>query len=229
MTTRSATRPGTAGHHERPRERLLRAGAQALSDAELLAVFVRTGRRGHDALALAGRALADSGGLRALFELPLASQLALHGFGPATVCQLQAGREICQRTLAGAARLSTALESPPQCASYLKAWLGRRDREAFACLFLDNRHRVLAREVMFEGTINASMVYPREIARRALLLNAAAVIAAHNHPSGIAEPSAADVALTGQLKDALALLEIRLLDHFVIGDVTVSLAERGLL
>ena len=191
-------------------------------------MFLRTGHRGHDALTLAGDALTASGGLRELVELPPSGQLMLRGFGPATVCQLQAGREICQRSLAGTARLSATLESPPQCAGYLRAWLAPRPREAFACLFLDNRHRVLAREILFEGTINASMVYPREVVRRALLLNAAAVIAAHNHPSGVAEPSAADVALTRQLKDALAILEIRLLDHFVVGDVTVSLAERGL-
>jgi DNA repair protein RadC len=215
---------------ERPRERLLAHGSGCLSEAELLALCLRTGARGLSALELARGLLADCGGLAQLLGASSETLLASAGLGPAKVCQLKAALELARRALAAELEQRVALTDPRRTADYLRAALVGRPYEVFACLFLDQRHRVLRFEELFRGTIDGAAVYPREVVKRALALNAAALICAHNHPSGVADPSSADVALTARLREALALVEVRLLDHFVIGaGVCVSLAERGLL
>ncbi len=215
---------------ERPREKLLARGAQALSDAELLAIFLRTGVKGKTALDLARELLGHFGGLRPLLEAELQPFCAGHGLGPAKYVQLKACMEIGRRYLAARLPHGDALTSPTDTRDYLAAQLGHYRHEVFSCLFLDNRNRVLSFDEMFSGTIDGASVHPREVVKRALKHNAAAVILAHNHPSGVAEPSSADRSITRRLGDALALVDIRLLDHLVIGDgETVSFAERGLL
>ncbi len=215
---------------ERPREKLLRRGPGALSDAELLAIFLRTGTPGRSALDLARDLLARYGGLRRLLGAPAGELCRAPGLGPAKYAHLQAALEMARRHLGERLQRGEAFQDPAGVARYLSAQLRDRDREVVACLFLDHRHRLLAYEELFQGTLDGAEVHPREVARRALALNAAAVILAHNHPSGVAEPSAADRALTRRLRDALALVGVRLLDHFVVGDgPPVSLAERGLL
>ncbi|WP_217511464.1 RadC family protein [Vibrio metschnikovii] len=211
-----------------PREKLLARGPQALSDAELLAIFLRTGTPGMNVLELADFLLRQSGSLRALFSASKDQFCAHKGLGEAKFVQLQAVLEMTQRYLAETLKRGDALTSPQQTKLYLTSVLRDRHREAFYILFLDNQHRVIQGEVLFEGTIDAASVYPREVVKRALQLNAAALILAHNHPSGIAEPSQADRRITQRLVDALQLVDIRVLDHFVIGDgEVVSFAERG--
>ncbi|MDF2183069.1 DNA repair protein RadC [Neptuniibacter sp. CAU 1671] len=215
---------------ERPREKLLQRGPDVLSDAELLAIFLRTGVQGKSAVDLARELLNTFGGLRALLECDKSTFCQAHGLGEAKYAQLQAVLEMARRHLAAALVHEDVMEHPAAVRNYLSSRLRHQSREVFACLFLDNRHRVLRYEELFFGTLTAAAVYPREIARRALQLNAAAVILAHNHPSGVAEPSLADQQITRQIKDALGLLEVRLLDHMVIGEgEAVSLAERGML
>jgi DNA repair protein RadC len=215
---------------ERPREKLLALGADALSDAELLAIFLRTGRQGLTAVDLARQLLAEFGGLRALLESDRDAFLARAGLGPAKYAQLQAVLAMARRHLWAELTRGEALSSPADSRDYLAVRLRGYDREVFAAVFLDNRHRVLGFEELFRGTIDGTSVHPREVVKRALALNAAALIVAHNHPSGVAEPSRADEAITQRLRDALALVDVRLLDHFVVGDgVPVSLAERGML
>jgi DNA repair protein RadC len=215
---------------ERPREKLLARGPAQLSDAELLAVLLRTGLRGHSALALARDLLARYGNLRSLLNTP-AGQLGKEpGIGPAKTAQLQAALELARRHLGHALQRGEHLTDPTTARRYLHAQLRDREREVFACLLLDTKHRVLHFEELFHGTLDAAQVHPREVVRLALAHNAAALIVAHNHPSGVAEPSRCDEAITRRLVDALELVGIRLLDHIVIGDTeTVSLAERGLL
>ncbi len=213
---------------ERPREKLLAQGAQALTDAELLAIFLRTGVAGKTAVDLARQLLGEFGSLRALLEADLAAFSAHLGLGPAKYSQLQAVLEMGRRHLAEGLRRDSALESPQQVRDYLKARLRHEPHEVFGCLFLDTRHRVLAFEALFHGTIDGASVYPRQVVKRALAHNAAAVILTHNHPSGIAEPSQADRLLTTRLKDALALVDVRVLDHFIVGDgEPLSMAEHG--
>jgi len=215
---------------ERPREKLLARGPEALSDAELLAIFLRTGVRGASAIDLARELLAELGGLRALMEAEPERLCAARGLGRAKYVQLRASLEMGRRYLAARLARESVLASPADTRAYLAARLKAHPHEVFACLFLDNRHRVIAFEEMFRGTIDGAAVHPREVVRRALAHNAAAVILAHNHPSGVAEPSQADRALTRRLQDALGLVDIRVLDHFVVGDGEVaSFAERGLL
>ncbi len=215
---------------ERPREKLIQHGAKALSDAELLAIFLRTGRPGLSAVGLARELLSHFGGLRPLLEADLTSFCAHLGLGPAKYAQLQAVLEMGRRHLWERLQRGDALGSPEDTRRFLSARLRDYPHEVFACLFLDNRHRVITFEELFRGTIDAASVYPREVVKRALTLNAAAIIIAHNHPSGVAEPSSADRALTRRLQEALQLVDIRLLDHFVVGDgPPVSFAERGLL
>jgi len=214
---------------ERPREKLLLKGANALSDAELLAIFLRTGISGLTAVDLARQLLDDFGGLRPMFDASQQSFCASHGLGPAKYAQLQAVLEMAKRHLFEKLRRGDALSSVSQTREYLQSQMQAYSQEVFACLFLDNRNRVISFEKMFYGTIDSASVYPREVVRLALKNNAAAVIFAHNHPSGVAEPSRADEQITKRLKDALALVDIRVLDHFVIGDEVVSFAERGLL
>ena len=215
---------------ERPRERLLARGAQALSDAELLAIFLRTGCRGMTAVDLARQLLHEYGSLRALFRADQQRFCRSPGLGAAKYAQLQAVLEMGRRHLWETLRHDVALTSPDDSRDYLVSLLRDRPHEVFACLFLDNRHRVLAFEEMFRGTINGASVHPREVVKQALAINAAAVILVHNHPSGVAEPSQADQSLTRVLRDALALVEIRVLDHLIVGDgEVVSFAQRGLL
>ncbi len=214
---------------ERPREKMLARGAAALSDAELLAIFLRTGSTGRTALDLARELLADFGGLRALLAAERDAFCARRGLGDAKFAQLQATLEMGRRHLDEALLRGEALTSSEATCRYLVARLRDRPYEVFACLFLDNRHRVIAFEELFRGTIDGASVYPREVVKAALGHNAAAVILTHNHPSGVAEPSGADRRLTDRLRDALALVDIRVLDHVVIGDSDpVSFAERGL-
>ncbi|UTM57489.1 DNA repair protein RadC [Photobacterium sp. CCB-ST2H9] len=212
----------------RPREKLLQRGASTLSDAELLAIFLRTGLPGTNVIELAGQLLQSFGSLRALLAADLQSFCQHKGLGPAKFVQLQAVLEMSLRYLTERMERGEALTSPEQTRRYLSHLLRDRHREAFFVLFLDNQHRVIRGEVMFEGTIDAASVYPREVVKRSLELNAAALILAHNHPSGVAEPSQADRRITRRISDALALVDIRILDHFVVGDgEVVSFAERG--
>lgn len=211
-----------------PREKLLARGPQALSDAELLAIFLRTGTQGMSVLALSDLLLREFGSLRALFSANQQEFCRHKGLGEAKYVQLQAVLEMTQRYLAETLKRGGALTSPEQTKLYLSSVLRDRHREAFYILFLDNQHRVISDEVLFEGTIDAASVYPREVVKRALHHNAAALILAHNHPSGVAEPSQADRRITRRLTDALALVDIRILDHFVVGDgEVISFAERG--
>lgn len=211
-----------------PREKLLFRGPQSLTDAELLAIFLRTGTRGMNVLELADFLIKDFGSLRKLFSAS-EQEFCLHkGMGQAKYVQLQAVVEMTQRYLAETLSRGDALTSPEQTKLYLSSVLRDRQREAFYILFLDNQHRVIKDEVLFEGTIDAASVYPREVVKRALQHNAAALILAHNHPSGVAEPSQSDRRITRRLTDALGLVDIRVLDHFVVGDgEVVSFAERG--
>jgi len=214
---------------ERPRERLLRHGASALSDAELLAIFLRTGVAGKSAVDLARELLRDFGGLRGLLDADRKSFARGIGLGDAKFAQLQAVLELARRHIAESLQRDDVIQSPQDTRRYLALRLRHYPHEVFAALFLDNRHRVIAYEELFRGTIDQAAVHPREVAKRALHHNAAAVIFAHNHPSGVAEPSRSDEQITRQLRDALALLDVRVLDHIVIGDEWVSLAERGVL
>ena len=215
---------------ERPREKLLAAGPHALSDAELLAIFLRTGIRGRSAVDL-GRALIERfGSLSALFGADPASFAAVPGVGKAKYAQLQAGFELARRALRETSATGDALSSPGAVRDYLRLTLENRAREAFVAVLLDAQNRVIAQEELFQGTLTQTSVYPREVVKCAMRHNAAAVIFAHNHPSGVAEPSQADQTLTETLRRALALVDVRVLDHFVIGRGGVtSFAERGLL
>ena len=211
---------------ERPREKLLGKGAGALSDAELLAVFLGSGRRGHTAVDLGRALLVGAGGLKPLLDAPQGSP----GIGAVAWCRLCAALELGKRYLEAELCSGETLTDPAMSARYLKSKLAAYPYEVFACLFLDNRHRVLAFEEMFRGSIDGASVHPREVVRRCIKHNAAALIVAHNHPSGVAEPSAADRAITRTLRDALQLVGVRVLDHLVIGhDEPVSMAARGLL
>lgn len=215
---------------ERPREKLLERGAAALSDAELLAIFLRTGTPGRSAVDLARELLDDFGGLRPLLAADREGFCTRPGLGPAKYVQLRAVLEMGRRHLGEELARGEALTSSAATRRYLCAHLRDRSHEVFACLFLDNRHRVIAFEELFRGTIDGASVYPREVVKAALGHNAAAVILAHNHPSGVAEPSRADTRLTERLREALGLVDIRVLDHVVIGEgEPVSFAERGLL
>jgi DNA repair protein RadC len=212
---------------ERPREKLLARGAAALTDAELLAIFLRTGCSGRTALDLARELLGRFGGLRALLRTRREDFCAVHGLGEAKYAQLQAGLELARRHLAEGLAGREALKDPAAVRRLLQARLRDREHETFAALFLDNQHRVIAFDELSQGTIDGASVYPREVIKAALKHGAAAVIFAHNHPSGVAEPSSADRTLTERLKAALAQVDIRVLDHFVVGEQVVSFAERG--
>ncbi|HEU0277541.1 MAG TPA: DNA repair protein RadC [Rhodanobacteraceae bacterium] len=212
---------------ERPREKLLGRGAAALSTAELVAVLLGSGVRGRSALDLGRDLLSQAGGVNALLTHDLAG---IAGLGPAKRARLVAALELARRALHEDLVARTALASPRDSAAFLKAQLAHRPYEVFACLFLDNRHRVLAFEELFRGTLDGASVHPREVVRAALKYNAAAVILAHNHPSGVAEPSAADRNITHQLRDSLQLIGVRVLDHLVVGaGEPTSMAARGLI
>ena len=215
---------------DRPREKLITKGPEALSDAELVAILFRTGVRGRSAVDLARYALAECGSLSGLLA---ADRHLLHdipGLGDAKYAQLQAVLEMSRRALRETLDRGVALSSPQAVRDYLRLKLQGRPHEVFVAVFLDAQNRVLAVEELFRGTLTQTSVFPREIVKRALHFNAAAVIFAHNHPSGVAEPSRADEALTQTLKHTLALVDVKVLDHFVVGgDAAMSFAERGLL
>ncbi len=213
---------------ERPRERLLSHGAKALSDAELLAIFLGSGTRGSDVIALARRSLSAFGGLAGLFRAPRERFCAVDGLGPARFAQLQAALEMTRRSLGEALVERPLFDSPEAVRDYLKLNIGAKAHEVFLALFLDAQHRLLATEELFRGTLAQTSVYPREVVKRALEVNAAAVVFAHNHPSGVAEPSRADELLTAALRKALELVDIRTLDHFIVaGHLVYSFAEHG--
>ncbi|WP_439135419.1 RadC family protein [Pseudomaricurvus sp.] len=215
---------------ERPREKLLAKGAKALSDAELLAIFLRTGCSGKSAVDLARELLNSFGGLRQILEADRAGFCSAHGLGDAKYTQLQAVLEMGRRHLSSVMEQGQGFENPQMVKDYLRAELRHRPREVFSVLLLDNQHHLIGYHELFQGTIDAASVYPREVVKLALSHNAAAVILAHNHPSGIAEPSQADKHITTRLQKALGLVDIRVLDHMVVGEAQVlSFAERGLL
>jgi DNA repair protein RadC len=215
---------------ERPREKLLERGAGALSHAELLAVFLRTGIRGKSAVDLGRDLLGRFGSLGALFAATDNEIAALPGVGPAKCAQLRAAFELARRALEGDAREGEVLASPQAVRRYLQYTLAHRPHEVFAAVWLDAQHRVLEFQELFAGTLTQTSVYPREVVKHALGRNAAAVIFAHNHPSGVAEPSQSDRVLTETLKRALDLVDVKVLDHFVVGrEAAMSFAERGLL
>ncbi|MFC5742125.1 RadC family protein [Dyella tabacisoli] len=214
---------------ERPREKLLSRGTEALSDAELIAVLLGSGTRGKDAITLGREWLAAAGSLRTLLSDPQQMQ-QLPGIGPTKRARLIAALELARRALGEQLSARPGLNNPRDSGDYLRARLQHLPYEVFACLFLDNRHRVLAFEELFRGTVDGANVHPREVVRACLRHNACAVILAHNHPSGVAEPSAADRTITRELSDALQLVGVRVLDHLIIGaDEPVSMAARGLL
>jgi len=212
---------------ERPREKLYTRGAAVLSDAELLALFIGSGRRGMTAVDLGRELLLSAGNLKSLLDQMPAELAQRRGLGMARACTLHAALELGRRYLACELQRET-LANPTACANFLRTRIGAYPYEVFACLFLDQRHRVLAFEELFRGSIDGASVHPREVVRRCLAHNAAAVILAHNHPSGVAEPSQADRDITAELKRALALIDVRVLDHFIIGSgAPTSLASRG--
>lgn len=213
---------------ERPREKLLANGAGSLSDAELLALFIRTGLKGRTALDLARDWLGAFGNLRHLLDATPRELTALPGLGPAKLAELQAALELGRRHLAITLERQDVMSSPETTRHFLSARLRGLRHEVFAILFLDNQHRLIAFEELFRGTLDACSVHPRQVVERALHLNAAAVILAHNHPSGIAEPSGADRHITKRLQEALDLIDVRVLDHLVVGEGRpASFAERG--
>jgi DNA repair protein RadC len=213
---------------ERPREKLLARGAQALSDAELLAIFLRVGVKGKSAVALARELVGHFGSLTRLFSAQRAEFDRFPGLGPAKYAQLQAVLEMARRALAEEMRAGDALLSPAAVRDYLRLRLAGLAHEVFMAVYLDAQNRVLAAEELFRGTLTQTSVYPREVVKRALAHNAGGIILAHNHPSGVAEPSQSDRWLTDQLKHALALVDVKVLDHFIVaGGSAVSFAERG--
>lgn len=215
---------------ERPREKLMQQGAHLLSDAELLAIFLRVGVTGKSAVDLARDLLKQFGSLNGIFSASLKEMTQVHGMGSSKYAQLQAIFEMSRRALAEEMQLKDVLSSPKQVRDYLCLKLGSLSREVFIVLFLDAQNRVLAQEELFSGTLTQTSVYPREVVKRALHHNAASVILAHNHPSGVAQQSQADELLTNALKQALSLVDVRVLDHFIVaGNTSLSFAERGLL
>ena len=210
-------------HGERPRDKLLARGGAALSDAELLAVFIGSGRRGRNAIEIGRALIADAGGLKSLLDSPRALDI-----GAVAWCRLVAALELGRRYLDAEMKSVTMLGDPSVSARYLKSRLCGYPYEVFACLFLDNRHRVIAFEELFRGSIGGASVHPREVVRRCLVHNAAGLILAHNHPSGGNEPSQEDRTITLRLRDALALIDVKVLDHIIVGDgEPISLSERG--
>ncbi len=215
--------------NERPREKLLAGGAGALSDAELLAIFLGSGTAGRDAVASARQLLVEHGSLRVLLDRPPKALTKLHGIGDARACALAAALELGHRHLAAGLERGDAMSDPAAAGRYFAQRLRGSANEVFAALFLDTRHRALGFEELFRGSIDGAEVHPRVLVERAIALGAAAVIVGHNHPSGNPEPSAADRAVTARLKQALALVDVRLLDHLIVGvGPALSMASRGL-
>ena len=216
---------------ERPRERLLVQGAAALSDAELLAIFLRVGVKGKSAVDLARELIRRFGSLNRLFSASEAEFSQIPGMGPAKFAQLQAVLEMSRRALVEDMKQANAFATPGAVRDYLKLYLSGLAHEVFLALWLDAQNRLIAAEELFRGTLTQTSVYPREVVKKALWHNAAAVVLAHNHPSGVSEPSSADQLLTRELKQALALVDVRVLDHFIVAGqcLPLSFAERGLL
>jgi DNA repair protein RadC len=216
---------------ERPREKLLQGGPASLSDAELLATLLGTaGEKGVNVVDIARKMLLKYGSLRDLFRALTLRALDVPGVGPAGRCRLLASLELARRHYAEALRCGPVLDSPRATRDFLVARLRDAPHELFCCLHLDNRHRLIAFDELFRGTIDGASVHPREVVKQALARNAAALILAHNHPSGVAEPSQADELITRRLREALALVDIRVLDHLIVADNgCLSFAERGLL
>ena len=217
--------------NERPRERLLAQGAAALTDAELLAIFLRVGMKGKSAVDLARELIQHFGSLNRLFSATRDDFSAISGMGPAKYAQLQAVLEMSRRALAEEMKRSNAFSTPAAVRDYLRLHLAGLAHEVFLALWLDAQNCLIAAEELFHGTLTQTSVYPREVVKKALWHNAAAVVLAHNHPSGATEPSAADRTLTQELKQALALVDVRVLDHFIVAgqNQPLSFAERGLL
>ncbi len=214
---------------ERPRERLLEYGAEVLSDAELLAIFLHTGVKGKSAVDLARELLNEFGGLRQLMRADLTTFCQAKGLGEAKYVQLQACLEMTRRFLRESLEREGPLTNPGDAKQFLLMRMRDYTKEIFACLFLDTKNRVIQFEELFVGTLHTAEVYPREVVKQALKHNARAIILAHNHPSGDAQPSQTDIELTHTLRDALALMDIKVLDHLVVGDTVQSLAELGYL
>jgi DNA repair protein RadC len=215
---------------ERPREKLLEKGAAALSDAELLAILLRTGTPGLSALDVARNLIRSFRSLRKLISADRRRFCSAPGLGPVRYAELQAAIEISRRLLTESLKAGPSLANPRATCDFLSSKLRDLEHEVFCCLYLDKRHRLIEYEQLFRGTIDGANVYPREIVKIALQRNCAAVIVAHNHPSGVPEPSHADELITQRIKEALGLVDIRLLDHIIVGDgITVSMAERGLI
>lgn len=215
---------------ERPREKLVKNGAKSLSDTELLAIFLRTGITGKSAVDLARDLLKQFGSLTNLFAANQREFCLLPGMGIAKYTQLQAVLEMARRALGDEFKNRDIMDSPELVRDYLRLTLQNKEHEIFLCIFLDTKNRTIATEELFNGTLTQTSVYPREVIKRVLHHNAAAIIFAHNHPSGVAEPSHADKALTTTLKQALALIDVKVLDHFIVGDgTTLSFAENGLI
>ena len=216
--------------NDRPRERLINCGAHQLSDAELLAILLRIGTQQKSAVELSRDLLSQAGGLRKLLEMSFDDFVSLHGVGPAKYTQVQAALELSKRTLLETMRKEVMLGGSQQTMDFLTLQLRDRSYEVFSAIFLDTRHQVIAYRELFRGTINGANVPPREVVKESLKYNAASLIVAHNHPSGIADPSPADINLTERLTQALALVDIRLLDHIIVGEQScLSFAERGLM
>jgi DNA repair protein RadC len=215
---------------ERPRERLLKHGPGPLSDAELLAIFLRTGVAGRSAIDLARDLIEQFEGLPGLLAASQQDVAQTKGLGPAKYAQLQAVVELARRAIGAGLQRDTVLNSPERVRQFLQLQLAGREHEVFVVLYLDAQNRLLREQELFRGTLTQTSVYPREVVKQALRFNAAAVILAHNHPSGVAEPSRADELLTRALREALALVDVRVHDHLIVaGPATVSFAERGLL
>lgn len=215
---------------ERPREKLLASGASALSDVELLALLLRTGIKGKGVLELARSMLTQFGGVHALLNAPAGALRAIKGMGPAKYAELAAVLELAKRALNEQLKTKPVMDSPEAVKDYLRLWLANKPQEVFVALFLDTRLHLLGAEELFRGSLSHTSVHPREVARRALELNCASIIVAHNHPSGDCQPSSSDIAMTRQLMRALELIDVKVLDHFIVGRSDVkSLAALGLL
>ncbi len=215
---------------ERPRERLLESGAESLSDGELVAIILGSGTRGRTALDVARQLIARFGSIRELLTADRDVCLGQLGLGPARYALLRAALELARRHHRDGLRTGPVVSSPEATRAFLLAQLRDRPYEVFCCLHLDSRHRLITFEELFRGTVDGASVHPREVVRQAMAHNSAAIIFAHNHPSGVAEPSRADELITRRLADSLALVDVRVLDHIVVGDgACVSFAERGLL
>ncbi len=213
---------------QRPRERLIRQGAQVLSDAELLSVFLRVGVRGKSAVDLGRDMLEEFGSLRTLFAANLQDFSKVHGLGSAKFAQLQAVLELAKRSISEELQINSTLSSPQAVKQFLQLQIGHKQYESFTVLFLDVKNRLISAQELFRGSLSHASVYPREVVKTALGYNAASLILAHNHPSGSTEPSQADLSLTQTLKSALALVDIRVLDHFIVANNQIySFAEHG--